>query len=314
MIEKLRDIIRVNGGFANCHSHLDRSNTIYRSDFSKTKNHLFEKWKIVDDIKRESSVTKILNNINESLSSQKKFGVSKIISFIDIDSVVGTKAIDAAEMAKEFAKEIGIDLKIACQTLKGVVSKEERSLFYSNIERFDIIGGLPKADNDSEKHIDILFDVAKQTGKKVHVHVDQLNTKKEKETELLALKTIKYGLEGSVVAVHSISLACHEKKYRNYVYKLCKDSGMSFIACPSAWIDSPRTEELSVTHNATTPIDELIKNNIPVALGSDNIHDIYKPYSDGDMMFELRLALESNKVYDLKDIVNIACNNYKYIA
>ena len=131
---------------------------------------------------------------------------------------------------------------------------------------------------------------------------------------MLALKTIKSGLEGKVVAIHSISLAAHEKKYREYVYKVCKDSGMSFISCPSAWIDSPRTEELSVTHNATTPIDELLDNNIPVCLGTDNIYDIYKPYSDGNMMFELRLALESNKIYNLEKILNLACNNYKYIV
>ena len=66
----------------------------------------------------------------------------------------------------------------------------------------------------------------------MHVHVDQLNTIMEKETELLARLTIKNGLEGMVSAVHSISLACHPKKYREEVYSISRDAGLTFISCP----------------------------------------------------------------------------------
>jgi len=50
-----------------------------------------------------------------------------------------------------------------------------------------------------------------------------------------------------------------------------------------------------------------------VAIGSDNIHDIYKPYSDGDMMFELRLLLEACKIYDEHELVKIATTNGKRV-
>ena len=146
-------------------------------------------------------------------------------------------------------------------------------------------------------------------GKRLHVHVDQLNTPEEKETELLARKTIQHGLQGRVTAVHALSLACHPKKYRNEIYRLSKDAGLSFVSCPSAWIDHPRREDLVPSHNATTPVDELLANDLTVAIGSDNICDVYKPYSDGDMMFELRLLLESCKIYDEDRLIKIATLN-----
>ena len=40
-----------------------------------------------------------------------------------------------------------------------------------------------------------------------------------------------------------------------------------------------------------------------------NINDIYKPFSDGNMMSELRFLLEANKIYDINQLVNIAVND-----
>ena len=46
-----------------------------------------------------------------------------------------------------------------------------------------------------------------------------------------------------------------------------------------------------------------------VGIGTDNIEDVYKPYCDGDPMFELRLALECCKVYDDNTLIDLAYNN-----
>ena len=48
------------------------------------------------------------------------------------------------------------------------------------------MGSLPRADDNIEKHLEYLMNICKDTKKKLHVHVDQLNTIMEKETELLA--------------------------------------------------------------------------------------------------------------------------------
>ena len=151
--------------------------------------------------------------------------------------------------------------------------------------------------------------MAKKHDKLLHSHVDQLNTRQEKETELLARKTMDHGYEGKVTAVHSISLACHPKWYRKEVYKMAKDAGLSFIACPTAWIDSRRTEEMAPIHNAITPVDELIEHDLIVAIGSDNIHDIYKPYSTGDMRTELKFLLEATHIYDEETLIKISTEN-----
>ena len=318
MIEKLKYEIKERGGFVNAHAHLDRANTA--TFFSKEEQYKFlkEKWKLVDKIKKESSQLDYKVRINKALADQLLFGVSSVCSFIDLDTVAGSRAIDAAlelKSARGLSPVPSINLVVAIQTLKGVLDIEERKLINQHMEKANIIGSLPGADKGrEEEHLDVVMGWAKMYKKRLHVHVDQLNTSAEKETELLARKTMEWGMEGRVTAVHSISLACHPKKYRNEVYKMSKDAGLSFITCPSAWIDHPRREDLAPIHNSITPVDELIQHGLVVAIGSDNIHDVYKPYSDGDMMFELRMLLEACKIYDEEVLIKIATTNGREVT
>lgn len=313
MLENLKNRIIDNGGFVNAHAHFDRAFTLEMFSEMETYKHLEEKWKLVDRFKSQACSNSYEENVLRAIDSQINFGVSHACSFIDVDSLCQHAAIVGAKKAA--AARPNFKIKLACQTLKGVLRPAENELLETVLDSFDIIGSLPRADGieNIERHLDKVMFWAKARNKRLHVHVDQLNCQSEKETELLARKTIEWGLEGMVTAVHGISLACHEKHYRQEVYKICKDAGLSFVTCPSAWIDHPRREDLAPIHNAITPVDELLEYDINVALGSDNIHDVYKPYADGDMMFELRLLLEACKIYDEDALVKIATENGKKV-
>lgn len=305
--------IKGQGGFVNAHAHFDRAYSVSREDFDNTQieSHLHEKWKLVDKFKSKTSEDDYFKHILLALRDQHAQGVQACLSFIDCDPVSENRALKAAQRAKKIAsEELHMRMLIACQTLKGVLSPDARTWFDAAIEHVDIIGGLPGTDAGREsEHLDILLKTAKETKKRVHVHVDQLNSAHENETELLAKKTIEWGMEGLVTAVHGISIAAHDKNKRQEIYKISRDAGLSFVACPTAWIDARRTETLSPTHNAITPIDEMIPFGLTVALGSDNICDLYKPFADGNMLTELRVLLEANHYYDTENLVKIATIN-----
>jgi len=310
--EILKDKIVQAGGFVNAHAHLDRAYTLTELDMEKiVYKDLKDKWGVIDQYKHSTSTDGFERNIVKALSKQKEMGTTGVISFIDIDYVVAFKALWAAKRAKEFARDNGIVFKVASQTLKGVVNKQCEAMLHMALDNgfVDIIGSLPSADEDEEKHLDIIFGLAKKYNKPVHVHVDQLNTQAEKQTEMLAKKTIEHGWEGKVTAIHAISLSCHPKFYRRQIYRISRLAGLNFVCCPTAWIDHRRTEELTPNHNAITPVEEMLENDLLVALGTDNIHDIYKPFSDGNMMTELRFLLEALHIYNYDELVKIATTN-----
>ena len=315
--EKLKDIIKQKGGFINAHAHFDRAFTVTEDNMEKVVNyHLFDKWEFVDRFKKSAQVSDYLRNFEMAVISQMHYGVVGALTFVDVDSICGYKALEAAQLAKATAAERGFTLKICSQALKGVIKPSENRLLRDALEqgKLDAIGGLPRVDEPNQQaHLDEILYLGKTYNKRVHVHVDQLNCNLEKETELLARRVMHAGMEGNVTAVHAISIACHEKDYRRDVYKMSADAGLSFVACPTAWIDSRRKETLTPTHNAITPVEEMLEYGLTVAIGSDNIHDVYKPYSTGDMSTELKFLLEALHMYDPSILSKIATKNGRLV-
>jgi len=313
LIKKIND----RGGFINAHAHFDRAYTVTEQNMEKVVNyHLFDKWEFVDKFKKNAEVSIYIHNMMAAVNQQIKYGVAGALTFVDIDTVCGFKAIEAAQIVKKEAKAKGFDLRICSQALKGVMKPEENQLLRKALELgyLDVIGGLPRADRDYEQaHLDEILFLGKEYGKRVHVHVDQLNDSLEKETEMLALRTMHWGMEGRVTAVHGISIAAHPKEYRERVYGLSRDAGLSFITCPTAWIDSRRSEWPTPTHNSITPVEEMLKHGLTVAIGSDNIQDVYKPFSDGNMYTELKFLLECLHLYDIDALVDIATKNGRLV-
>ncbi|WP_185856426.1 amidohydrolase family protein [Blattabacterium cuenoti] len=301
--------IKQKGGWVNAHAHLDRAYTLTKKNFQYSYSSLEKKWYLVDEMKRLATEEDIYIRMEKALEYFLKQGTQALCTFIDVDEIIEDRALKAA---KKLIKNYGnsIQIRFANQVLKGVLEKKSKYWFDQSIEFVDIVGGLPAKDSGREdEHLDILLKTAKKNGKLVHVHVDQFNTSEEKETEKLAKKTIEYGMQGKVVAIHSISLAAHTLKYRYKIYKLMKEANLMVISCPIAWIDHTRSERLTPTHNSITPVDEMVPEGITVAFGTDNICDIYKPFSDGNLWIELRVMLEACHYYDIDHLVQIATEN-----
>lgn len=309
----IRDEIIKKGGWVNAHAHADRAFTMTPEKITVYQNaNLQQKWDLVDEVKRNSTVDDYYRRFSQAIELMISQGVTAFGTFVDIDQVCEDRAIIAAHKAREVYKS-DIILKFANQTLKGVIEPTAKKWFDIGSEMVDMIGGLPYRDElDYGKGLeamDILMDKAKSLGKMLHVHVDQFNSPKEKETEQLCDKSIEHGIQGRVVAIHGISIGAHPKDYRKMLYQKMRDSQMMVIACPMAWIDSGRKEDLQPFHNALTPADELIPEGITVAIGTDNICDYMVPLCEGDMWQELSLLSAGCRFTNLEEMANIASIN-----
>ncbi len=309
----LLEEIKKNGGWVNSHAHADRAFTINPNTLDVYKKHdLVAKWDLVDVVKENATEEEYYRRISLAFEVLIEQGVTALGSFIDCDPIAEDRAIKGALKAREHYKD-QIQVKYITQTLKGVINKDARKWFDRGAEVLDIIGGLPKRDEidygKGSEHMDILLQTAKKYNKMVHVHVDQFNTTNDKETEMLADKTIEYGMVGKVVAIHGISIGAHPKEYREMLYKKMKKANLMMIACPIAWIDTKRSETMMPFHNSLTPIDEMVPAGITVGLGTDNICDYMVPFCDGDMWQELSLLATGCRYVEIEDLVKIATIN-----
>lgn len=313
--EELEHMVREGGGWVNSHAHIDRSYIINRDNWAKTGDSLQEKWNHTDRFKSSATVEVIAGHMSRAIEDQIGQGVQALGSFIDCDSVIRDKSLRAAEIVRQ---RYGSDIELVFmnQPIKGLVDPTERAWFEEAAHFVDIIGGLPEKDGNpgevgdrSDEHFDIIFELAKQLGKPLHIHVDQMNDPAQRDTERAIQKTREHSYMGKVSLIHCISLAAQAKEYRERMYRDLAELDIGVISCPTAWIDSRRNETLAPTHNSITPVEELTSAGVRVAIGTDNIADIYKPFSDGDMWTEMKFLLEATHFYDLRQLSRIATTN-----
>ena len=297
--------VRKKGGYSCYHAHFDKAYLMTPNIFNDCQSSLQEKWKMYRKFKENYTNEDLLNRMSKCVVSMIKQDVKYVRTFVDADSIVGQKCINAAvQLKKMYCDKIKID--VAIQPLEGLEDTKSKENFLEACLKSDFIGGLPDRDSSPEKHLDLLFGLAKSLNKPVDIHVGQNNTPQEKETELVLDKIEEHNLKQKVSLVHCISLSCHKEKYIRAQARRMKDLNVDVIVCPSAAISMKQNRSfVTPTHNSIAPVDILLSENVNVKLGIDNIEDLFMPLVDGDMWFETRLLMEATRIYDLNKIINI---------
>lgn len=309
----LKDIflekVHAQGGFANCHAHLDKAFLINEQNLQQSHIDMEAKWRLYRKLKENYTPADLRNRIREGMNRMVSQGVKYVRSFIDVDNTVGLKCLEAAlEIKKEFAGQC--ELIIVSQTLEGVIKPESRHWLEQAAPLVDVIGGLPSYDRpQAAEHLDIIFELAKKYNKSVDVHIDQENNPDEKDTELLARKVIEHGLQGRVNAVHVISLSAQAEAYFQTVLKLMAQAKLGVITCPSAALGMRQLRDKTApVHNSIARVPDFLAAGLTVAIGTDNIADFFQPFIDGDMYTEARMLMEACRFYDLDKLVAICTN------
>lgn len=291
------------------HLHIDKSKNIDVNLLKQSQVHMKQKWHLMKNIKKnynEKDLKKKMLSTTVNLHNQ---GCKHMRTFIDVDNIVGLKLLHYAIDLKKYWKQYNVDLQIGTQLLNGLETQENIDLFYKAADLVDFLGCLPSRDSDPSKHLEIVFDKALELNKPVEAHLDQCNIPSEKETELFCDFVEQYDYQGKARAIHSVSLACHPIEYQKKIAQKMYNLDIGLIVCPSAAISMTQHNEFyAPIHNSIAPVKLLLEEGVNIGLGVDNVEDIFMPFCDGDLLFELRLLAESERIYRPDVLESIASN------
>lgn len=315
--EALRRLIAAKGGFCNCHAHLDRAFSITEKDFEMSQNSLREKWQLTDALKKESRYADtLLDRMQLFVETMIEQGVSVCRAYVDVDSTIRTNALDAALHVQKMYQGRFL-LQIAASPIKGLSTFAERQWFEKGCELADVVGGLPSKDCDGfsdiknlRKNLEFIFDLARGLGKPIDAQIDQINIPQEQETEYFAAEAIRArgkGYEKSIAAIHTVSLSKQSENKRKEIISLLKEADIGVIVCPRAALSMKQISYYSAPIcNSIAPVQELVEAGVTVGLGTDNVHDIYMPFSDGDIYGETLVLADACRLYNLDYLSEIA--------
>lgn len=291
------------------HLHIDKSKSIDVNLLTQSQVHMKDKWLIMQDIKRNYNEKDLKKKMLSTTVNLHKQGCKYMRTFIDVDNIVGLKLLDYAVELKKYWKQYNVDLQIGTQLLNGLETQENIDLFYKAADIVDFLGCLPSRDSDPSKHLDIVFSKGLELNKPIEAHLDQCNIPSEKETELFCDFVEQYNYHGKARAIHSVSLGCHPIDYQKKIAQKMYNLNIGLIVCPSAAISMTQHNEFyAPIHNSIAPVKLLLEEGVNIGLGVDNVEDIFMPFCDGDLLFELRLLAESERIYKPEVLTSIATN------
>jgi cytosine/adenosine deaminase-related metal-dependent hydrolase len=305
MKEEFLRLVVKNGGFASYHAHYDKAYLISPDNLRMSMVDMQKKWALYKHLKETYTLENLIERIGRGVQMMVDQGATHCRSLIDADSTIRTLGVEAAlEVKKKYKNKIVFEIGV--QPLQGVLDEASRDQFEKACSMADVVGGLPSKDRPTpEKHLDIIMQIAREQNKRLDVHVDQENNPFENETEMLARKTIEYGLEGRVSAVHAISVSAKPVHEQDRIIRLLKDAGVSVICCPSAALSMKQLDMQGPLHNSIVPVPKLLDAGVPVYLGVDNVYDLFMPLVDGDLWFESRLLMEACRFYDIDRVAKL---------
>jgi cytosine/adenosine deaminase-related metal-dependent hydrolase len=177
----------------------------------------------------------------------------------------------------------------------------------------DAIGALPQVGcSDLESYFNLLFELSEKADKPLEVHTDELLDPGELETGTFAATAKQQrgsGYARRLSVVHAAALSAQPPNERRRVAALLAEAEVSVIICPRSAIGMASLDRPGHLHNCIAPLKDLLAEGVLVGLGTDNINDVFVPFSDGDLLKELDFLAEATRFYDLDALADIASRN-----
>jgi cytosine deaminase len=226
-------------------------------------------------VKEHYRESEILDRVRKVLVDAEYYGVSHIRAFADVDTkakLIGVNAL--LKIKEEFKDRIGIQVVAFPQD--GIIREPgAEELLYKSMELgADVVGGIPwieYTDDDSRKHIDIAFEIAKKYNADIAMLTDDAGDPELRTTEYLASSAIRNGWVGRVTACHARATALYNEVYHRKLCALLKKGEVGIVS-------DPHTGPLHVR------VKDLLNAGVTVALGQDDVYDAYYTYGRCNML------------------------------
>ena len=211
---------------------------------------------------------------------------------MDVDEQTGSRGVLALKrLQREFADRV--EIQIVAFPQEGLVKRPGniRALDQALADGAELVGGIPAADQNPREHIDMVFTLAQKYNVDVDMHIDETDRAECMTLEMLADATVRMGWQGRVTAGHCCSLAANPPERAGEVLRKVRNAGVRIVSLPSTNLYLQGRGDSYNIRRGIAPIGRISREfQIPTAVASDNIRDVFNPFGNGNLPEEALIA------------------------
>jgi cytosine deaminase len=302
-------------GFVEPHIHLDKALISERAPVN-ISGTLTEAIEILWEIKRNYTIEEIADRASRVLERALDNGISRLRTHVDVDPIGGMRPAKGLIQARDRFRDL-IDIQIVAFPQEGIVKSPGTEDLMRGVMKLgvDVVGGMPfneASPADSRRHIEIVFDIARQFDADVDMHVDETDDPTARTLEVLAELTIANGWQGRVTAGHTCALASYPRDYADHVIGRLRQANVNMIANPATNLMLQGRLDDYPKRRGVTQVKELLAAGVNVACGQDCVHDTFYPFGQNDPLeiaFLLCHASQMSQPAEILTVMDMVTSN-----
>ena len=279
--------------FVEPHIHLDATQTAGQPNWNQSGT-LFEGIERWAERKSLLSHEDVKSRAWKTLKWQIANGVQYVRTHVDVSDPTLTALKAMLEVKKEIAP--WVDLQIVAFPQEGILSypNGEKLLDQAMEMGADVVGGIPHFEFTREYGVEsmhIAFDIARKYNKQIDIHCDEIDDEQSRFVETVAALALKYDMGEKVTASHTTVMHSYNNAYASRLFRLLKMSKIHFVANPLVNIHLQGRFDTYPKRRGVTRVKEMLKNNINVCFGHDDVFDPWYPLGTANMLQVLHMGL-----------------------
>ena len=279
--------------FVEPHIHLDATQTAGQPNWNQSGT-LFEGIERWAERKSLLSHEDVKSRAWKTLKWQIANGVQYVRTHVDVSDPTLTALKAMLEVKKEIAP--WVDLQIVAFPQEGILSypNGEKLLDQAMEMGADVVGGIPHFEFTREYGVEsmhIAFDIARKYNKQIDIHCDEIDDEQSRFVETVAALALKYDMGEKVTASHTTAMHSYNNAYASRLFRLLKMSKIHFVANPLVNIHLQGRFDTYPKRRGVTRVKEMLKNNINVCFGHDDVFDPWYPLGIANMLQVLHMGL-----------------------
>ena len=291
-------------GFFESHIHLDKACILNRCNIEQ--GDLDEAVEETSKAKAEFTEADVFERASKVIEMAIKKGTVGLRSFVETDSKTEMRAFNAIKKARD-KYAFAIDIEICAFAQSGLTNAPHtyELLKLALSQGADLVGGCPYKDDNPDKHIEMVFDLAEQFDVDVDFHLDFDLNQKNSSIPKLVEETIKRHYQGRVSIGHVTKLSAMDKDKRTEMAALLKLADITLTVLPATDMFLNGRDYDSLIPRGMVNANELLEMGINTTLSSNNILNAFTPYGDASLVRMANMYANVAQLAKNKQIVDV---------